>query len=173
MTVASPSIRAYEARDLAACRDLWRELTQRHRDIYDDQTIGGDDPGTYFDEHLAKATCLETWVGELDGAVVAFYSLIGSEGAGELEIDPVVVHAEHRSRGIGRTLLAHAIERCKERGAKSVSIRPVARNIEALQLYHEVGFTKLGHIDMFMELSARREGSWKSGVSIHGRKFDY
>jgi len=26
---------------------------------------------------------------------------------------------------------------------------------------------------MFMELSARREGSWKSGVSIHGRKFDY
>ena len=46
---AAISIRAYEARDLGACRDLWRELTQRNRDIYDDQAIGGDDPGSYFE----------------------------------------------------------------------------------------------------------------------------
>jgi GNAT superfamily N-acetyltransferase len=173
MRVDGVSIRAYEPQDLEACRDLWRELTQRHRDIYDDQTIGGQDPGSYFDEHLAKATCLETWVGELDGKVVGFYSLIGSEGADELEIDPVVVRSDLRSRGIGRTLLAHAVERCRERGAESVSIRPVARNVEALQLYHEVGFTKLGHIDMFMELTPRRDGTWKSGVTIHGRNFEY
>lgn len=173
MTVADLSIRAYLPGDLEVCRGLWRELTQRHRDIYDDQTIGGDNPGTYFDEHVGKATCLETWVAELDGATVAFYSLIGSEAAGELEIDPVVVGTEFRSRGIGRTLLKHAVERCTERGVESVSIRPVARNVEALQLYHEVGFTKLGHIDMFMDLSDRRKGTWKSGVSIHGRGFEY
>lgn len=173
MTLEGLSIRAYQSTDLDACRELWRELTQRHRDIYDDQSIGGDDLGVYFDEHLAKPTCLETWVGELEGPVVAFYSLIGSEGAGELEIDPVVVRNELRSRGIGRTLLLHAIERCKHRGAESVSIRPVARNIEALQLYHEVGFTKLGHIDMFIELTTRRDGTWITGVTIHGKEFEY
>ena len=130
-------------------------------------------PGIYFDEHVAKTTCLETWLGELEGAVVGFYSLIGSEGAGELEIDPVVVRSRQRSRGIGRTLLAHAIERCRARGVESVSIRPVARNVEAIRLYHEVGFTKLGHLDMFMELTGRRDGTWQRGVAIHGREFEY
>ncbi len=35
------TIRLYEPADLADCRSLWAELTQRHRDIYADPTIGG------------------------------------------------------------------------------------------------------------------------------------
>ncbi len=38
--------------DREACRALWRELTECHRTIYGDPSIGGDDPGLYFDEHL-------------------------------------------------------------------------------------------------------------------------
>ena len=51
----SPTIRTYQPRDLEACRSLWTELTQVHRDLYEDPTFGGDDPGLGFDEHLAVA----------------------------------------------------------------------------------------------------------------------
>jgi hypothetical protein len=38
-------IREYTPADVDACRDLWRALTQRHRDIHGDPSIGGADPG--------------------------------------------------------------------------------------------------------------------------------
>lgn len=164
------AIRPYTDADLEACRELWRELTQRHRDIYEDQSIGGEDPGPYFDEtHLKDARRAGTWVAELDGAVVGMYSLLLSDGEGE--IDPVVVRAPLRSRGIGTALLEHGIAEARGRGVQSLSIRPVARNMEALTLYHRLGFRLLGHLDMFMELSGERV--WKPGVTIHGRDFSY
>ena len=45
------TIRECQAHDLEDCKLLWRELTQRHRDIYLDQSIGGD-PGVYFKRYL-------------------------------------------------------------------------------------------------------------------------
>jgi len=48
------AIRAYALADLDACRRLWQVLTERHRLIYEDPTIGGDDAGLYFDTHLAR-----------------------------------------------------------------------------------------------------------------------
>ena len=168
------TIRPYTTSDLEACRDLWRELTQRHRDIYDDQTIGGDDPGPYFDEtHLKAARRAGTWVAELEDAVVGMYSLLAAEGEEDGEIDPVVVRSELRSRGIGRRLLEHGIEEARSRGVRFLNIRPVVRNVEAVELYHEVGFRLLGHLDMFMEVSPAGQRVWRPGVTVHGKEFSY
>ena len=164
------SIRPYVPFDYQACRALWVELTERHREIYDDATIGGDDPGTEFDTHLAKVTLLATWVAVKDGDAIGFCSLL-SEGRNG-EIDPIVVRSAERSRGVGRELLGVAIEDAKRRGIRHLSIRPVVRNVEAIQLYNDVGFRTLGHLDMFMDLSDT-PGKWKPGVSIHGRDFEY
>jgi hypothetical protein len=50
------NVRPYRDDDREACRELWRELTQTHRDLYEDQSIGGEgDLGEYFDEHLNRA----------------------------------------------------------------------------------------------------------------------
>ena len=38
-------IRTYESEDRDACRLLWAELTQHHRELYADPTIGGEQPG--------------------------------------------------------------------------------------------------------------------------------
>ncbi|MBI4300887.1 MAG: hypothetical protein HY677_07095, partial [Chloroflexi bacterium] len=38
------TIREYRTADFEACRSLWGELTRHHREIYEDPTIGGDDP---------------------------------------------------------------------------------------------------------------------------------
>jgi hypothetical protein len=43
-------VRDYADGDYDACRSLWAELTEYHRDIYGDPSIGGDDPGAAFDE---------------------------------------------------------------------------------------------------------------------------
>ena len=43
-------VRAYADADYAACRVLWAELTSHHREIYEDPTIGGADPGAGVDE---------------------------------------------------------------------------------------------------------------------------
>ncbi len=165
------NIRSYDPSDLEACRDLWRELTQRHRDIYEDHTIGGDDPGLEFDEHLRNRRVVGTWVAELSDRIVAFVSLLidGEDG----EIDPIVVRSELRSQGIGRKLLDLMTEEARRRGVRSLSIRPVARNVEAMALYHEAGFRTLGHIDMFKELGEDSAREWKDGIEIHGREYRY
>lgn len=85
------SIRPYVPFDYQTCRALWVELTERHREIYDDATIGGDDAGTEFDTHLAKVTLLATWVAVKDGDAIGFCSLL-SEGRNG-EIDPIVVRS--------------------------------------------------------------------------------
>ena len=69
-------------------------------------------------------------------------------------------------------MLGVAIEDARRRGIRHLSIRPVVRNVEAIQLYNDVGFRTLGHLDMFMDLSDT-PGKWKPGVSIHGRDFEY
>lgn len=165
------TVRQYAPSDLEACRSLWSELTQRHRDIYDDQTIGGDEPGLAFDSHLQKPDLAGTWIAEQGEKVVAFASLLADGGEGE--IDPIVVRPDLRAQGIGTVLLHLVIDEAKRRGIGSLSIRPVARNVEAMALYHELGFRTLGHIDMFMELGAGSARTWKHGIEIHGRDYTY
>jgi ribosomal protein S18 acetylase RimI-like enzyme len=149
---------------------LWRELTQYHRDIYGDPSIGGTDPGGAFDEHLANPRLAGVWVAEDDGQVVGFCGLLVE--AEEAEADPIVVGSAQRSQGVGRRLLEHVTDEAKSRGVRFLSVRPVARNIEAFSLYYGAGFRTLGQVELFMEL--RQTGrEWKPGIRIHEHDFEY
>ncbi len=164
-------IRPYQPDDLLACRELWVVLTQKHRDIYDDQTIGGDDPGNYFDEHLKEAGAENIWLCEVDGLAVGMTSLIKTPYEG-WEIEPVVVKPEYRGQGIGRKLIEYVIDEARSRGLKSLSIRPVFRNKEAIATFHKIGFDKIGAIELFMELG-EKPGNWKPGAKIHDLDLEY
>ena len=85
----SPSIRIrpYTSPDLDQCRKLWFELTQHHRNIYNDSSIGGDDPGLHFDEHLGRVGPENLWVAECDGEVVGLVGLIVEDQEAEVEVD--------------------------------------------------------------------------------------
>ena len=48
------TIRHYKAEDRMQCRELWDELTEWHRHIYDSPKIGGPTPEDAFDTLLAK-----------------------------------------------------------------------------------------------------------------------
>ena len=148
-----PTVRAYEPADLAACRRLWEVLTERHRLIYDDPSIGGDDVGLFFDAHLARVGPENIWVAEEDGVVVGMSGLI--VGDGEAEIEPVVVDEAHRSRGVGTLLLNEGVARARALGVQYLNIAPVARNSRAIEMFVRSGFRLVGHVQLFIELEGR------------------
>jgi GNAT superfamily N-acetyltransferase len=165
-------VRGYASQDLVACRVLWVELTQQHRDIYDDPTIGGDDPGAYFDATYLNMDALRgPWVAERGGHVVGLTGLFvhGTRG----EIEPVVVANSHRLQGIGTALLAHVVAEARVYGIQLLTVRPVARNSEAIAFFVREGFMALGQIDLTRDLSGTHEERWKPGVMLHGHELKY
>jgi N-acetylglutamate synthase-like GNAT family acetyltransferase len=165
-------VRPYQPGDLAACRGLWVELTQRHREIYDDDGIGGDDPGAYFDTVYLELDGLHgPWVAELDGQVVGLTGLL-VQGT-HAEVEPVVVTAARRSQGIGDALVERAIQEALQRDVRLLAVRPVARNVEAIAFFVRHGFEILGQIDLTRDLSGREAQCWRSGITVHGHELRY
>ncbi len=170
MQPPSVKIRQYRPDDLEQCRSLWAEMVQRHRDIFDDPTIGGDRPGLEFDGHLERVTAERVWVAETGGELVGLTSLI-LEGE-QAEVEPIVVSSGRRGAGIGRKLLDRAVEEARELGVLCLGAKPVARNKEAISFFHESGFKTLGHIHLFMWLGPPGQCQWKEGPELFGKKFD-
>lgn len=165
------SVRAYAEGDYRACRSLWAELTEYHRGIYGDPSIGGDDPGAGFDEYLAIPQRLGSWVAEVHGSVVGLTGLLGRGTSGEVE--PVVVTEAARGQGIGRMLISRVAGEALGRGYEYLAIRPVARNVAAIRRFHAAGFRTLGgHVDLTMDLAERRH-AWLEGAGLHGLGFSY
>ena len=165
------NVRDYADGDYGAGRSLWAELTEYHRAIYGDPSIGGDDPGAGFDDYLATSQRMGSRVAESHGRVVGLTGLFDRGTSGEVE--PVVVAEAVRDQGIGRMLISRVVEEARARGYEYLAIRPVARNIAAVRRFHAAGFRALGgHIDLTMDLAARRH-EWLTGASLHGLDFDY
>lgn len=160
------TIRLYDEQDLDACRALWAELTQTHRDLYEDPTFGGDEPGLAFDEHLAHVGVERIWVAEADGAVVGLAGLLVDDEHAELE--PIVVAEASRSEGVGRALAQAVIEAARELGFPRVRARPVGRNTDAIRFFHALGFDVLGRVDLRLDLEPWRR---RPGERIAGRDF--
>jgi len=161
-------IREYRDTDYEVCRDLWVQLTERHRQIYADPTIGADDPGRGLDDYLAHPDRRVTWVAEVQGAVVGMAGLVVH--GREAEVEPAVVAEDFRSRGVGRALVARAISEAKRIGVRFLSAQPVARNVEAIMFFAGNGFDIVGHVDLFQDLRPELGSQWKPGISLHGRE---
>jgi GNAT superfamily N-acetyltransferase len=163
------TVRGYEPRDLEVCRRLWVELTQWHRHIYESPEIGGDDPGRAFDEHLAKVGAENIWVAEVEGQVVGLAGLITED----FELEPVVVAERYRGVGIGRLLAEAVVSAARARGARTLQVRPVARNVEAIRFFHELGFDVLGHVDLQLDIADRERDPWIPGERLADRDFRF
>ena len=161
-------IRKYQPDDREQCRALWRELTEWHRKIYQNPTIGGAHPEDYFDKHLAKVGPSQLWVAVYGSQVVGLTGLIikGSEA----EIEPLIVSKDYRNRGIGRKLIETVASEARNEGARLLNIGPVARNVKAIKFLFKQGFNNLGYIELFMDLTNQK---WKPGPEIFGCRFAF
>ena len=162
-------IREHDMADRDACRRLYAQLVEHHREIYDDPTIGGDDPGSGFDDYLATPDRVMTWVADDGGEIIGMTGLFWEDG--ESTIEPVIVDRRCRRAGVGRSLVEVAIAESRRRGASDVNIKPVARNGSAIRAFHELGFRTVGHVQLFMSLD-RDRSYWREGPQLDGRQFD-
>jgi len=162
------TIRKYREDDKEQCRLLWRELTEWHREIYQDPRIGGEHPEDYFDKHLAKVGPDKLWVAVHNSQVVGLVGLI-VEG-NEAEIEPLIVSKACRGKGIGKQLIETTISEVRKIGVRILSIKPVARNTETIKFLYRQGFKNLGEIELFMSF---HDYEWKPGPEIFGCKFNF
>jgi GNAT superfamily N-acetyltransferase len=146
-------------------------MVQRHRDIYDDPTIGGENPGMEFDHHLSSVGAERIWVATSEEDVVGLVSLIVEDE--QAEVEPIVVTSEHRDGGIGGRLLERAVIEAKKLGVRCLYVKPVARNMEAISFFYEAGFRTLGHVQLFMWLGPATPDQWKPGPELFGKHFKY
>jgi ribosomal protein S18 acetylase RimI-like enzyme len=164
-----PLIRPYRYDDLCACRELWAELTQWHRELYGDPEIGGSNPGVAFDPYLSEAAEDGVFVAEIAGAVVGLAGLI-VRGDGKAELEPVVVAERFRGEGIGGELTEAVVAAARARGIRRLTVRPVGRNEAALRFFHGSGFDVLGRVELQLELGPERIDR-RPGPELAERRF--
>jgi N-acetylglutamate synthase-like GNAT family acetyltransferase len=164
---AMVTVRRYRPEDLEACRSLWADLTEWHRDLYGDPTIGGSDPGAGFDAHLAEAGPDRIWVAELDGRAVGLAGMIVS--GRKVELEPLTVRAGCRGVGVGRRLAEAVIAAARREGARQIVVRPTGRNAETIRVFHALGFDVISRVELVYDLS--EDERWRDGEEIAGRTF--
>jgi N-acetylglutamate synthase-like GNAT family acetyltransferase len=164
-------IREYQSDDYAFCVALSRQLAEHHADIYEVSTEVIKPQDTWLDELMGKAEFNGFWVAEIEGKVVGFCGLFASGEEGEIE--PVVVANGARDKGIGTELVKYVTQAAVKKNVRYLSIKPVARNKRAIDLFIRLGFDMVGHLDLFQDLSPTKERTWKTGLVIHGNKVKY
>lgn len=168
---APATIRPYRPLDHRACRGLWAELTEHHRDLYHDPTIGGADPGVGFEEYLTRLDLTGLWVADhAEDGVVGMVGLLLKEREGEVE--PVVVTQRRRGRGIGTALLAHVAQVARRRSMAQLTVIPMSRNETAIRCLYRAGYGALSSVTLTLDLDPRGH-EWQEGLDLHGLRFRY
>src|ERR1044071_8206328 len=142
------TVRSYRPSDHAAGRRLWSELTNQHNQMYG---VTADDSGEGFEEYLTRLDLGGLWVADhADDGVIGLVGLVMRGRAGEVE--PIVVAATHRHKGVGRMLLRHVADEAKRRGMVSLTISPESRNVEAIRSLHAAGYDVVSSIELTLDL---------------------
>ena len=82
-----------------------------------------------------------------------------------------MVSFDARGQGIGRSLVETAVDAARAEGVDQLKASPVARNSHAIEFFHSLGFTALGHVDLLMD-SRHPPGYWQPGERIAGSDFE-
>ena len=162
-------VRSYRPSDHSAGRRLWAELTHQHHQMYG-TTTGTADEGEGFEEYLTRLDLGGLWVADhAEDAVIGLVGLVMRGRAGVVE--PIVVSASHRHKGIGRKLLRHVADEAKKRNMTSLTISPESRNVEAIRSLHAAGYDVVSSIELTLDLD-RHPHDWQSdSLELHELQF--
>jgi GNAT superfamily N-acetyltransferase len=158
------TIRAYRPSDHNACRRLWAELIEHRRGLYGEEPRGPE-TGAGFEEYLTQLNLSGLWVAdEAEYGVAGFIGLMLDGRAGE--VDPVVVTARLRGRGIGRALLARVADEARRRGLSRLTVSPSARDVATLRTLHSAGFSTVTSVTLTHPVDHRTGTSTASGATL-------
>jgi GNAT superfamily N-acetyltransferase len=168
---APATVRPYRPMDHRACRELWAEFVEYHRDLYADPDLGGADPGAGFEEYLTRLDLTGMWVADhAEDGVVGLVGLLLKGRAGEVE--PVVVAQRRRAQGIGTALLEHVAREARRRGMAQLTISPTSRNEMAVRCLYRVGYETLSRVTLTLDLHGE-DRSRQEGMDLFGLRFRY
>jgi GNAT superfamily N-acetyltransferase len=168
-SAGAATVRPYRPADHNACRALWGDLTRHRVGLYGDADAAGPDPGAGFEEYLTQLNLSGMWVAEDgEGEPIGFVGLLldGRSGA----VDPVVVHSDHRRRGVGRALLGRVVEEARRRGLRHLTVSPSVRDAAALHVLHASGFDRVATVTLAYDLAGR--GGATSTLDLADLAFD-
>ncbi|MEU3992466.1 GNAT family N-acetyltransferase [Streptomyces platensis] len=79
-----------------------------------------------------------------DGCLAGFAAVSYAPWNRRLAIEDIEVAPAHRSQGLGRALMAHAVDFARERGAGHIWLEVTNINAPAIHAYRRMGFTFCG-----------------------------
>lgn len=104
-------------------------------------------PESYFAafDAIARDPNHELIVAEMNGKVVGVLQLtclpgISRQGSWRALIEGVRVDSSIRSGGIGRKMIAHAVERARVRGCAMLQLTSDKSRVDAIRFYESLGF---------------------------------
>jgi GNAT superfamily N-acetyltransferase len=163
------TIRPYRPLDHNACRRLWGELIEHRGSLYGER--GNGDASAGFEEYLTQLNLSGMWVAETaDHGIAGFIGLMLDGRTGE--VDPVVVTAAMRGRGIGRALLATVADEARKRGLHRVTVSPSARDQAALRSLHTAGFDTVSSVTVSFPLTGGGHNGRDSTLDLYNLRFD-
>lgn len=116
--------------------------------VYEIERLSFPDPHTIsmITASVMNPAC-EFWVGKVGGKIVGFVEFwVMYE---ESHVIDIAVHPDFRSKGYGKTLMKHLIERSKALGAKKIFLEVRPSNTIAINLYKKFGFSESGIRKMY------------------------
>jgi GNAT superfamily N-acetyltransferase len=152
-SVAATTIRPYRPLDHNVCRRLWGELARHRGELYGQGAVSPADAEAGFEEYLTQLNLSGMWVAESpEHGVTGFVGLMlhGRVGA----VEPIVVTARQRGRGIGRALLARVADEARRRGLTQLTVSPAARDQAALRSLHTAGFGTVSSVTLSYPLTS-------------------
>lgn len=99
-------------------------------------------PERSFRFELTENPASRCWVAELDGKIVGM--IVVWLIVDEAHVATVATHPEHRRKGIGRRLLAHALLSLLHEGARSSFLEVRESNLAAQEMYRRFGYEIVG-----------------------------
>jgi phosphinothricin acetyltransferase len=162
------SLRDAREADLGRIVGIYNEAIPGRRATADTEPVSVASRLPWFQEHTPDRRPL--WVAEHDGAIVGWLSFQSFYGrpayAATAEVSVYVSGAAQRG-GIGRRLLAHAVERAPGLGLTTLVAFVFAHNEPSVRLFEAHGFRHWGHLPRVARLDGR-----EADLLILGRQVD-
>jgi GNAT superfamily N-acetyltransferase len=126
-----------------------------------------EDSPAQLDSYLESGRVLVAVRGE---EILGHLQLTETDDASEIEIKNMAVVESHRRRGVGRTLLATAIELAREESRRTVCVATAAADLDNLRFYQQSGFRMRSiERDAFTIATGYAAGTSVDGIELRDR----
>jgi len=161
-------IRIAELDDLPAIVEIYNQAVPTCRSTARTSPVTVDERKNWFQEHDPQEHPI--FVAELNGRVIGWCSLsVYRPGRPALRFTAELsyyVDTTHQRQGVGRELIAHALEVGPTHGIKNIVAVLIDRNDASRKLLEKLGFQKWGYLPRVLDFNGQECGEFYYGKRV-------